>query len=298
MLKKAYNESMHIICKFYLYGGANMSQTFFANRFEGKVMIITGAAAGIGAATARRAALEGAKLILIDVLEAEGEAVLAEIKAAGGDAIYLNLDLSIETNCEEIVKVAVATYGKIDIAINNAGVMGNPNPLHNLSQEDMDFTMQNNFYSVFYCCKHELRQFIEQGNGGVIVNNASIAGMTGLPGNPAYVASKHAVNGLTKNLALDYARFNVRVNSVNPAGTDTPMVEKAFALVKERQAAAIAAGVDLSQVQSMAGQKTQTIQKRNATPEEQAASILFLASDDATHMTGATMQTDGGWTSF
>ncbi|MGL5915086.1 MAG: SDR family NAD(P)-dependent oxidoreductase, partial [Culicoidibacterales bacterium] len=258
----------------------------------------TGAAAGIGAATARRAALEGAKLVLVDILQAEGEAILAEIQAAGGDAIYLNLDLSIEANCAKTVEVAIATYGKLDIAINNAGVMGNPQPLHKLEKADMDFTMMNNFYSVYFCCKHQLQQFLEQGNGGVVINNASIAGLTGLPGNPAYVASKHAVNGLTKNLALDYASHGIRINSVNPAGTDTPMVEKAFALVKERQAAAIAAGVDMSKVQSMAGQKIQTMQKRNATSEEQAASILFLASDDATHMTGATMQTDGGWTSF
>ncbi|MGL4338565.1 MAG: SDR family NAD(P)-dependent oxidoreductase, partial [Turicibacter sp.] len=199
---------------------------------------------------------------------------------------------------EKMVQETISTYGKLDIAINNAGVMGSPSPLHELPQENMEYTMANNFYSVYYCCKHELKQFIEQNNGGVSINNASIAGLTGLPGNPAYVASKHAVNGLTKNLALDYARFNIRINSVNPAGTDTPMVEEAMEYVKARRAQAIANGIDPAQAQSMAGQKTQTTQKRNATAEEQAASILFLASDDATHMTGATLQTDGGWTSF
>lgn len=275
-----------------------MSFTVYTDRFKGKVMVITGAAAGIGKATALRAAKEGAKLVLVDVLEEKGLATTKEIIDGGGEAVYLNLDLSKEENCKLIVDTAVATYGTLDIAINNAGVMGNPSPLHKLDTKDMEFTMNNNFYSVYYCCKHELDYFVTHEVAGVIVNNASIAGMTGLPGNPAYVASKHAVNGLTKNLALDYAKFNIRVNSVNPAGTDTPMVEKAFELVRARQQAAIDAGIDLSKVQSMAGQKTKTIQMRNATPDEQAASILFLASDDSTHMTGATMQTDGGWTSF
>ncbi|MEG2624832.1 MAG: SDR family oxidoreductase [Christensenella sp.] len=267
-------------------------------RFDGKVMIVTGAARGIGAATAKRAASEGAEVVLVDKLATEGEAVLACIKAAGGSAIFLHLDISVEENAVEMVKRTVETFGKLDIAVNNAGVMGTPSPVHQQKKEDVEYTFANNFYSVFFCAKHELAQFLAQGNGGVIVNNASIAGMTGLPGNPAYVASKHAVNGLTKNLALDYARFNIRVNSVNPAGTDTPMVAEAYEYVVQKQKEAIAAGMDASQAQSMAGQKTKTMQEREATADEQAASILFLASDDASHMTGATMQTDGGWTSF
>ncbi|MEG0712378.1 MAG: SDR family oxidoreductase, partial [Niameybacter sp.] len=269
-----------------------------AGRFDTKVMIITGAATGIGKATALRAAKEGAKLVLVDKKVVEGEETLQAILSEGGDAIFLNLDLSKEEAAEEMLKETLDKYGKLDIAINNAGVMGNPSPLHELPKENMDYTMANNLYSVYFSCKSELKVFIAQNNGGVIINNASIAGLTGLPGNPAYVASKHAVNGLTKNLALDYARFGIRVNSVNPAGTDTPMVEEAMEYVKARRAQAIANGMNPADAGSMAGQKTQTIQKRNATAEEQAASILFLASDDSTHMTGATLQTDGGWTSF
>ena len=222
-----------------------MEKKFFAGRFEDKVMIVTGGARGIGKETAIRAAKEGAKVVVVDKLK-EGTEVVKNIVDNGGDAIFLELDLSNEENCKSMVEQTVSKYGKLDIA----------------------------------------------------VNNASIAGLTGLPGNPAYVASKHAVNGLTKNLALDYARFNIRVNSVNPAGTDTPMVEEAMEYVKAKMQEARDKGMDPAQSQSMAGQKTQTIQKRNATAEEQAASILFLASDDSTHMTGATLQTDGGWTSF
>ena len=271
---------------------------YYPNRFRDKVMILTGAARGIGEATAIRAAKEGAKLVLVDRLKEEGERVLDAVRAEGGTAIFLNLDLSAEEHAAQMVDMAVKAYGHLDIAINNAGVMGNPSPLHELKQEQMDYTMANNFYSVFFCCKHEIQEFMKEGNGGAIVNNASIAGLTGLPGNPAYVASKHAVNGLTKNLALDYARYGIRINSVNPAGTTTPMVAEAYEYVKNHREAAIKAGMDPAKAQSMAGQKLTSMLEREATAEEQAASILFLVSDDATHMTGATVQTDGGWTSF
>ena len=275
-----------------------MTKKIFPGRFDGKVMIITGAARGIGKATALRAAAEGAKLVLVDRLREEGEATLAEVHVFAPDALFLPLDLSTEDNAKIMVASTVEAFGRLDIAINNAGVMGEPDNIHELTKQQMDYTMANNLYTVFFCAKYELRQFIAQGDGGVIVNNASIAGLTGLPGNPAYVASKHAVNGLTKNLALDYARYGIRVNSVNPAGTATPMVEEAYAYVMEKQAAAVAAGLDPAEAASMAGQKTESMLKRDATAEEQAASILFLASDDASHMTGEVVATDGGWTSF
>lgn len=271
---------------------------FFKDRFKDKVIIITGAARGIGESTALRASQEGARLVLVDRLKEEGENVLNAIKSNGGTAIFLNLDLSIEDNALKMVEETINAYGHLDIAINNAGVMGNPSPAHELSKSQMDYTIANNFYTVFFCCKHEIQQFMKEGHGGIIVNNASIAGLTGLPGNPAYVASKHAVNGLTKNLALDYARYGIRINSVNPAGTTTPMVAEAYEYVKAHREAAIKAGMDPAKAQSMAGQKRTSMLEREATAQEQAASILFLASDDASHMTGATVQTDGGWTSF
>lgn len=275
-----------------------MAKSIFPGRFDGKVMIITGAARGIGRATALRAAAEGAKLVLVDRLAKEGEAMLAEVRAIAPDAVFLPLDISLEENAAAVIARAVTEFGRLDIAVNNAGVMGQPDNVHNLTKEQMDYTMANNLYTVFFCAKHELRQFMAQGDGGAIVNVASIAGMTGLPGNPAYVASKHAVNGLTKNLALDYARYGIRVNSVNPAGTATPMVEEAYAYVVEKQRAALAAGMSQEEAGSMAGQKTMSMLEREAAAEEQAASILFLASDDASHMTGEIVATDGGWTSF
>lgn len=268
------------------------------DRFRNKVMIITGFATGIGRETAIRAAKEGAKLILADKKNTEGESTFNEIINIGGEARCFNIDLTNYDDVKNMIKTAIDEYGGIDIAINNAGVMGKPSPVHLLEHDSLKFTMDNNFMTVFYCCKEELKAMVEQGRGGVIINNASIAGLTGLPGNAAYVASKHAVNGLTRNMALDYAKYNIRVNSVNPAGTDTPMVDEAMEFVKAGIKKAISEGVDPAQAQSMAGQKTQTIQKRNATAKEQAASILYLASDDASHITGALFATDGGWTAF
>ena len=222
----------------------------FKGRFEDKVMIITGASRGIGKATAKRAAAEGAKVVLVDIRAEQGEEVLREITESGGEGIFLNLDISKQENADRMVQETVQHFGKLDIAVNNAGVMGNPSPLHNLKKEDMDYTMANNFYSVYFCCKSELSQFLSQGT------------------------------------------------AVNPAGTATPMVEEAYAFVMKKQKEALDAGLDPKKAQTMAGQKTKTMQEREATAEEQAASILFLVSEDATHMTGAVVQTDGGWTSF
>lgn len=278
--------------------GDCMEKLYFENRFKDKVMIITGAATGIGRAAAIRAGKEGAKLVLVDKKQAEGEQTLADVLKTGTEAIFLNMDLSEEKNALIMIEKTIEKFGRLDIAINNAGVMGNPSPIHEITKEQIEYTMNNNLYTVLYCAREEIKQFLKQGNGGVIVNNASIAGLTGLPGNPAYVISKHAVNGLTRNLALDYAKYNIRVNSVNPAGTKTPMVDEAMEFVKNKIEQAIKSGIPKEKAMSMAGDKTQTIQHREALAEEQAASMLFLASDDATHITGTLFATDGGWTAF
>lgn len=277
----------------YIYG-----KMFFRDRFKDKVIIVTGGSKGIGKATALRAAKEGAHVVVVSRSKRYGEETLSEIINNGGSAIYLSLDLSLEDSCKRMVDETIESFGRLDIAINNAGVLGKSCPVHQLTKEDMDYTMKNNFYSVYFSCKYELNQFIIQNNGGVIVNVGSVAGLVGVPGNPAYCASKHAVNGLTKTLALDYGRYGIRINSVNPANTDTPMTQQAYAEVMAKMADAKAKGLDLSKLSTMASQKRKAIIERQATPDEQAASILYLASDDATHMTGATLQTDGGWTSF
>lgn len=273
-------------------------KAFYKDRFKNKVMVITGAARGIGRATALRAAREGARLALVDRREAEGLETLAEVRAAGGEAVFMLLDLAVEESASLMVRQTAARYGRLDIAVNNAGVKGGLVLAHELSREDMERALADNFLSVFYSCKYELRQFLRQGDGGVIVNNSSIGGLTGVPGNPAYVAAKHAVNGLTRSVALDYAAHGIRINSVNPATTRTPMFEEAAALARQRMEEAAREGVDPRSAPHAGALKRQSLLGRELTAEEQAASILFLASDDASHMTGAIVPTDGGWTAF
>jgi NAD(P)-dependent dehydrogenase (short-subunit alcohol dehydrogenase family) len=171
-----------------------------------------------------------------------------------------------------------------------------PKKVHEATDEYWDAVFASNITGMFKSMRSELRQMVAQDRGGAIVNIGSIAGIIGLPGNPAYNASKYAVTGLTRNAAIDYVRYGIRINSVNMAQTDTPMVERAYAFVKWAKSK----GADAS----MAGLKTQSIiQASNpkhpgATPWEQAAIILFLLSDDASNITGAAYATDGGWTTY
>ena len=267
------------------------------DRFKGKVILITGGTTGIGKACAIRAAKEGANVVFVGRNAENGAKTLNEMKEANGIATFLQYDITDEANVKEMVEKTVEIYGKLDIAINNVGIMGEPKPLHLCTKEDMDKIMNTNFYSVVSSCKYELTQFIKQQTGGVIINNASVAGLTGIPGLPGYNATKHAVNGLTKNLAIDYASYGIRVNSVNPASTTTPLTDAAIkiAMAQREQAKT---NTSEKKTAGFASYKTATLQLRMALAEEQAASILFLASDDASHMTGEIVATDGGYTAF
>lgn len=270
----------------------------YKDRFKDKVMIVTGATSGIGKETAIRAAMEGAKVVLAGRRKNLGDEIVQQIKSAGGDASFVQADLSKEDSAIELINKTVDIYGKLDIAVNNAGIMGNPCPIHKLSREEFDSVIESNVYSVLFCCKYEILQFMKQKTGGVIINNASAAGLTGVPGLPAYNSSKHAVNGLTKNIAMDYSKYNIRINSINPSSTITPILERSLELYKKQIIEAKNAGIDLSKSESFVGSKHESLLKRPSEASEQAAAILFLASNDSTHMTGAAMATDGGWTTF
>lgn len=285
---------------------------FIPNRFQGKTLLVTGAATGIGSATAIWAAREGASVIGVDRKEQELNETIGKIKGEGHQAIAILGDVVETAVCDRAVAEAVRLYGGLDLALNAAGVMdgGNPalplnfegqrhllpNVLHEATDESWDAVVGTNTTSVFKFMRSELRQMVSQGKGGSIVNIGSIAGLTGLSGNPAYVASKHGVTGLTRNAALDYAPYGIRVNSVNMAATDTPMVTRAGEFVQAMKAS--------GQGSSMGGLKTQSIlmaadsQHRSATVWEQAAVILFLLSPEASNLTGCVCATDGGWTNY
>ena len=287
--------------------------TFTPHRFDGQVLLVTGAAIGsIGGCAAIRAAREGASVLCVDRKVPELHKTVAEITAAGGRAVALVADVSKPSDADRMVAESVRHFGKLDLALNAAGVMDGTDPaappdfdnqkpllpasIHEATDDYWHTVFASNITSMFLSLRAELRQMLAQGRGGAIVNIGSIAGLTGLPGNPAYSASKHAVIGLTRNAAIDYAPHGIRVNSVNMAQTDTPMVFRAYEFVNW----AMAQGAG----SSMAGAKSQSLlqmadpDKRGSTPWEQAAIILFLLSNDAANLTGLAMATDGGWTAY
>ena len=289
-----------------------VDSTYFAkDRLKDKVVIITGGARGIGRATAIRAAKEGASVVIADWLQDKGEAVAAEIREQGGKALFVKTDIRKTQDCNNLVAQTVAKFGKVDAAVLNAGVMDGihsgdvfdydkqknilPAAVDEATDEYWNNVMDVNATGTFKSMRSILQQLLKQGNGGSIVTVGSIAGLTGLAGNPAYVASKHAVNGLTRNAAVDYAPYGIRVNSVNMAATSTPMTDKAMEYVKE---------VKRRGIKGMGGAKTQSLlmmndsKHRMSTPWEQASVILFLISNEASNITGVLYATDGGWTAY
>ncbi len=286
---------------------------FVPDRFAGKTVIVTGCARGMGRGAAWRLAREGANVVGVDWLEEEGRASMEEIASAGFATRFVAGDVAEDATCARMVGTAVEAFGGIDAALNNAGVMdgvhsGEPidypsqrdlvfAPLHQATEDYWDAVFRTNVKGVFLSLRHELRQLMAQGRGGAILNVGSIAGLTGLAGNPAYVASKHAVNGITRNAAVDYAPWGIRVNSVNMAATDTPMVARAGALVAAQNAAA-GPGPGMGRLKTTSILAYADQNRRPATVAEQVSMMVYLLSPEAGNMTGGTFSTDGGWTAF
>lgn len=247
--------------------------------FEGKVALVTGAAAGIGLATARAFAQAGASVMLADVDAQAAQKAARELTGQGFTAASVHCDVSQEDSVADMIEQTVALYGRLDCAFNNAGVMSERAETTLLNNEEWDRVLNINLRGAWFCMKHELLHMQKQGSGSV-VNASSIGGLAGVPGLPAYIASKHGLIGLTRSAALENASRGIRVNAVCPGTIRTPMVEKMIADDPSLEKAFIDS--------EPAG--------RLGTPEEIAAAVLWLSAPDAAFVTGHALAVDGGYT--
>ena len=246
---------------------------------QDKVALVTGGSSGIGRATALGFAAAGCKVVVANRTQETGEAVVAEIRAAGGDAIWVRCDASQADQVAAMVATAVGTYGRLDYAFNNGGSGGGGGWVVDIAEEDWDKTVDGYLKSVFLCMKHEIPAMLK-GGGGAIVNNSSVDGLRAFPWDPVYSAAKHGVLGLTKSVAVQYARQGVRVNAVCPGWILTPAT------------------------QGLVDQGPETVQRllqhqpidRFGQPVEVAAAVVWLCSDAASMVVGVAMPVDGGYT--
>jgi NAD(P)-dependent dehydrogenase (short-subunit alcohol dehydrogenase family) len=249
-------------------------------RLGSKVIVVTGGSSGIGRAVAERVASEGAAVVIGARRKDLGEEVAAGIRAAGGSALFVATDVTVETEVAGLVRTAVAELGRLDGAFNNAGGVGAFGAVQALDEAAWRADLDLNLSSVFYSLKHQIPAILESGGGGAIVNNASLAGVRGIPTMPAYVAAKHGVVGLTRAAALECARRGVRVNALVTGNVDTPLYRGLL-------------GVPLEGDLEVEGMNPSG---RVSRPEEIAAFVAFLLSDEAAFITGAALAIDGGAT--
>lgn len=255
---------------------------FYSMTFENKSVVVTGAGSGIGRETALQFAAAGASVLVADIDSESVTATRDAITEAGGTAYAVTADVSDNAAVEAMIQTALVEFGSIDIAINNAGISGAHGlGIHEYSEDSFDSVMAINVKGVWLCLKHEVPALLQNG-GGSIVNVASVAGLIGVPGNAAYAASKHAVVGMTKSVALETAKLGVRVNAVCPSFIDTPMVGNITQTDPNLEKR-------ITRASPM---------RRLGTVEEVAEAIVWLSSPAASFVNGTTLAIDGGLVSM
>lgn len=243
---------------------------------QGKVALVTGGGSGIGKACAILYAQHGARVVVSDIADKHGQQVVDEITATGGQARYVRADVGDPAQCEHLVAETVSAFGRLDMACNNAGIGGEQNPTADYSLDGWHHIISINLHSVFYCMKYQLQQLLKQGSGGAIVNMSSILGQVAFATSPGYVAAKHALLGLTKTAAVEYAPQNIRINSVGPAFIDTPLLAQIPPDMKQMLIGLHPIG-------------------RLGRSEEVAELVIWLSSDKASFVTGSYYPVDGGY---
>jgi NAD(P)-dependent dehydrogenase (short-subunit alcohol dehydrogenase family) len=246
---------------------------------ENRVALVTGGTSGIGKAAAIAFGAAGAKVVFSGRRESEGEDTANSIRQSGAECLFVQSDVSSETDVKALIQQTVETYGRLDCAFNNAGIDSPMKPLHEQSVEDFDKLMAINVRGLFLCMKYEIQQMLTQ-KAGVIINNSSMGGLIAFAGISPYNASKHAVMGLTRAAALDYAKQGIRINAVNPGLIATDMMDR------------------LTDTETTPDQLAASIvpMGRMGQPEEIAATVVFLCSDAASYITGQPFVIDGGYT--
>jgi NAD(P)-dependent dehydrogenase (short-subunit alcohol dehydrogenase family) len=260
---------------------ASFKELTMSMTFSGQVVVVTGAAAGIGRATARAFAAEGLKVVAADLDVAGGEGTVQLIREAGGDAVFVRCNVTLESDVRNLMNEVISTYGRLDYAFNNAGIEIEKGKLADGTLDEFDAIMGVNVKGVWLCMKYQLPLLLAQG-GGAIVNTASIAGLGAAPKMSIYAASKHAVIGLTKSAAIEYAKKKIRVNAVCPAVIDTDMFRRAYETDPKKG--------DFANAMHPVG--------RIGKVEEIASAVLYLCSDGAAFTTGHSLAVDGGVTAF
>ena len=240
-----------------------------------KVVIITGAASGIGEAAAILFGKEGAKVVVSDINEENGKKVVKKILSAGGKAEFFRADVSKAEDNEALVNFAVKTFGKLDVAVNNAGIGGEANKIAEMSLEGWHQVIDVNLHSIFYGMKYEIAAMLKNGSGSII-NVSSILGSVGFEGSAAYVATKHAILGITKNAAIEYSAQHIRTNCIGPAFIDTPLLDQLDDDIKKQLVSLHPIG-------------------RLGKSEEVAELIFWLGSDKSSFVTGSYYPIDGGY---